>query len=57
MPGFGAAARAVVEDKADCFWTATNTAQNHDLATSPRGYVPITRHKDAPTTSPRPGRA
>lgn len=52
VPSFGTAARTVIEGRADCYWTATNTPQNQDLASSPRGWVPITLHKDAPKTQP-----
>lgn len=52
VASFGSAARTVIEGRADCYWTATNTAQNQDLGSSPRGYVPITLHKDAPRTQP-----
>jgi len=50
VPSHGQSARTIVEGRSDCFWTATNTAQNQDLASSPRGYAPISLHKDAPTT-------
>lgn len=49
VASFGSAARTVIEGRSDCYWTATNTAQNQDLASSPRGYAPIGLHKDAPT--------
>lgn len=48
----GSSARTIVEGRSDCFWTATNTAQNQDLASSPRGYAPISLHKDAPKSQP-----
>jgi TRAP transporter TAXI family solute receptor len=50
VPSHGSSARTIVEGRSDCFWTATNTAQNQDLASSPRGYAPISLHKDAPKT-------
>ncbi len=50
VPSHGQSARTIVEGRSDCFWTATNTAQNEDLANSPRGYAPISLHKDATTT-------
>jgi len=50
VPSHGQSARTIVEGRSDCFWTATNTAQNQDLASSPRGYAPISLHKDAPKT-------
>lgn len=52
VPSHGQSAATIIAGRSDCFWTATNTAQNEDLANSPRGYVPITLHKDAPTTQP-----
>jgi TRAP transporter TAXI family solute receptor len=41
IPSYGGAGRAIMEDKADCVWTATNTGFVYEMANSPRGYAPV----------------
>jgi hypothetical protein len=41
IPSYGGAGRAIMEDKADCVWTATNTGFIYEMANSPRGYAPV----------------
>ncbi|MFN0072266.1 MAG: TAXI family TRAP transporter solute-binding subunit [Chloroflexota bacterium] len=41
IPSYGGAGRAIMEDKADCVWTATNTGFVYEMANSPRGYSPV----------------
>jgi uncharacterized protein len=38
FPSWGAAGRAVIEDRADCFIASTNSGMAYELADSPRGY-------------------
>lgn len=42
FPSFGAAARAVIEGKADCLIASTNSGQVYELGSSPRKYSPAT---------------
>lgn len=41
IPTYGGAGRAIMEYKADCTWTATNTGFIYEMANSPRGYAPV----------------
>jgi uncharacterized protein len=40
FPSFGASARGVIENEADCYIASTNSGPVYELAESPRGYVP-----------------
>lgn len=50
IPSYGGAGRAIMEDKADCTWTATNTGFVFEMANSPRGYAPV--YMKAPEEDP-----
>jgi TRAP transporter TAXI family solute receptor len=52
IPGYGAAGRAVLENKADCMWAATGTQHLYEMQSSPRGYNPVDLDENAPLTHP-----
>lgn len=51
FPSFGAAARGVLENQADCWIASTNSGNAVELAESPRGYQPA--HLPTPDEDPQ----
>jgi uncharacterized protein len=51
FPSWGAAGRAVIEDRADCWIASTNSGLVYELADSPRRYQPA--HMPLPDADPQ----